>query len=206
MHTQRREELARFAAGFRSPHDIQRFLNETPYSTHKVCLSPWRVMTERRAHCAEGAYFAAAVLALRGERPVVVDLLAENDDDHIFVPFRVGRHWGAIAKSNTTMLRYREPVYRTLRELVMSYFEMYFNTEGMKSLRAYSRPVDLAAIARLDWMTTDDDLNDVGDRLTAKRHLPVLDEEMRARLAPADDDLVRACFLSADEEGLFRPR
>jgi len=205
-HARRLDELRRFARRFRSPHEIQRFLNELPYPSHKVCLSPWRVMKERRAHCAEGAYFAAALFALRGGRPLVVDLLAENDDDHILAPFRVGGYWGAVAKSNTTVLRYREPVYRNLRELVMSYFDLYFNTNGVKSLRGYSRPVSLDRLVGKDWLTSDDDLNFIGDRLTALPHIPLIDKKMRAGLAPADDDLLKACFLNSNEAGLFKPR
>lgn len=205
-HRERINEFERFAKRFRSPHDIQVFLNETPYSSHKTCLSPWRVMRERQAHCAEGAYFAAAVFSLRGRQPLVVDLLAENDDDHIIAPFRVGGYWGAVAKSNTTVLRYREPVYKNLRELVMSYFDMYFNTNGVKSLRGYSRPVSLARLGGKNWMTSYDDLNFIGDRLTALKHTPLVDKKMRVNLAPTDDDLVKACFLNSNEAGLFKPR
>jgi len=139
-------------------------------------------------------------------RPVVVDLLAENDDDHIIAPFRVNGLWGAVAKSNTTVLRYREPVYKNLRELVMSYFDMYFNTVGFKSLRGYSRPVSLTRLGGKHWITADDDLNFIGDRLTALPHIPLIDKKMRANLAPTDDDLVKACFLNSNEAGLFKPR
>ncbi len=205
-HAARRQELTALAQRLRSPHDIQRLLNNLPYSTHHICLSPWRVLKEQSAHCAEGAYLAAALLALQGGTPLVVDLLAENDDDHLIAPFRVGRYWGAVAKSNTTMLRYREPVYRSLRELVMSYFDGYFNTDGFKSLRAYSSPVNLDQIGAPDWMTTDDDLDFIGDRITALPHIPLIDDTMRDRLSPADPDLVKACFLGAREEGLFKPR
>jgi hypothetical protein len=206
LHEQRLNELKHFARRFRTPHDIQVFLNETPYSSHKLCLSPWRVMEERQAHCAEGAYFAAAIFSFMGMRPLVVDLLAENDDDHIIAPFRVNGYWGAVAKSNTTVLRYREPVYKTLRELVMSYFDMYFNTVGFKSLRGYSRPVSLSRLGGKNWMTSDDDLNFIGDRLTALPHIPLIDKKMRANLAPTDDDLMKACFLNSNEAGLFKPR
>ncbi len=162
-------------------------------------------MQERCAHCAEGAYFAAAVFALQGGRPLVVDLLAENDDDHLIAPFRVGGYWGAVAKSNTTVLRYREPVYRTLQELVMSYFDFYFNTSGFKSLRAYSRPVNLNRIGGKWWMTSDDDLNFIGEKLSTLPHIPIVDETMLKHLSPADKDLVQACFLGANEQGLFKP-
>jgi len=206
LHTKRLQELARFAQKFKTPHDIQQFLNSLSYPSHKICQSPWYVMKNRQSHCAEGAYFAAAVFALTGSRPLVVDLLAENDDDHLIVPFRRNGRWGAVAKSNTTLLRYREPVYRTLRELVMSYFDFYFNTRGFKSLRSYTRPVNVNRIGGKNWMTSDNDLNFIGERLTALPHIPLIDKNMRASLALADSDLVSDCFLGANEEGLFKPR
>lgn len=205
-HAARRRDLEELARRLTSPHDIQRLLNNLPYSTHDLCLSPWRVLKEQSAHCAEGAYLAAAIFSLQGGQPLVVDLLAENDDDHLIAPFRIDGRWGAVAKSNTTMLRYREPVYENLRELVMSYFDCYFNTNGFKSLRAYSESVNLDEIDGPDWMTSDDDLNFIGERITAMPHHAIVDEKMRSRLSPADPDLVKACFLGSREEGLFKPR
>ncbi|MCU0612398.1 MAG: hypothetical protein MUE60_11490 [Candidatus Eisenbacteria bacterium] len=202
----RTAELRVFAERFCSPADIQVFLNQTPYSTHHACHSPYCVIRRASAHCAEGAYFAAAMLRLAGHPPLVMDLRAEQDDDHVIAPFRVNGKWGAIAKSNTTMLRYREPLYRTLRELVMSYFEMYFNIRGLKSLRAYSRPVSLARFDPRGWMAGDEDLEYIGDFLTALPHTQVLHAREAAACVPADPDLMRACFSVADPAGLFIPK
>jgi len=189
-----------------TPWGIQRFLNRLPYNDRPTALSPRRVLRERTAHCFEGALFAAAALRFLGHRPLIVDLEARNDDDHVIAVFRTHGRWGAIAKSNTTLLRFREPVYRSLRELVMSYFEMYFNTRGTKSLVGYSRPVNLRRYDARSWMTTEEDLHYIGDHLSAIRHTEILPGPQQRPLSPADPDVVRACFLGAKKSGLFKPR
>lgn len=200
-------ELADFAKSFKTPNDIQIFLNSIPYSTHKICQSPYFVMKKRSAHCAEGAYFAAAVFKFMGYEPQVVDLSAENDDDHVIAVFKKDGLWGAVAKSNTTVLRYREPVYRTIRELAMSYFEMYFNTLGDKSLTGYSLPINMNKFNKLNWLMTDENLDSpIGDVLTAAKHFPLVPENIRKKLHKVDPDLVKACFMTSDPEGLFKPK
>jgi hypothetical protein len=126
-----------------TPEKIQRFLDELRYNKEEhgpTCFSPRRVVRENKAHCMEGALFAAAALEFQGFPPLLVDLEAVRDDDHVLAVFRQRGHWGAIAKSNYAGLRFREPAYRTLRELAMSYFEHYYNDAGEKTLRTYSRP------------------------------------------------------------------
>lgn len=206
MTQTRLKELADFSKKLKDPNDIQIFLNSIPYSTHKICQSPYFVMKNRTAHCAEGAYFAAAVLEFMGFKPLVVDLSAENDDDHVIAVFKVDGLWGAVAKSNTTVLRYREPVYRTIRELAMSYFEMYFNTLGDKSLTGYTLPINMNKFSKLNWLLSDENLDaPIGDVLTAAKHFPLVSEKIRKKLHKADPDLVKACFMTADPEGLFKP-
>src|ERR1700758_108950 len=113
--------------GLKSPHGIQKFLDDMPYHLADTAWSPRRVLREQTAHCLEGAIFAAAALRANGFPPLLLDLEAERDTDHVVAIFRVNRHWGALAKSNYTGCRWREPVYRSLRELSMSYFNLYFN-------------------------------------------------------------------------------
>jgi hypothetical protein len=197
---------ARLLARLRTPLHIQRFLNELRYDADYRARSPRRVMRERKAACFDGAMFAAAALRELGHRPRLVDLRAWNDDDHVLAVFTVEGRWGAVAKSNTTVLRYREPVYRTLRELVMSYFEVYFNTVGQKTLRSYSRPLDLATLDRRGWQVDPEDLDWIADRLDALEHLPVVTPEQVRRLAPVDPDLMRAGFLGAVKAGLFQAK
>ena len=148
-----------------NPDKIQAFLDSIDYNPNYECRSPRWVMKKRSAHCFEGALFAAAALQFIGYKPLIVDMLAVNDDDHVIAVFKEDGHWGAVAKSNFTSLRFREPVYISLRELVMSYFDFFFNIYGVKSLRSYSLPFDLTMYEPLNWATTDEDLEYIGDKI-----------------------------------------
>jgi hypothetical protein len=179
-----------------TPAKIQRFLdvdlgyNQEPDGP--TCRSPRRVLRERVAHCMEGALFGAAALRVQGFPPLLLDLEAVHDDDHVLAIFKQGGHWGAIAKSNYAGLRFREPVYRTLRELVMSYFEHYFNLRAEKTLRNYSRPVNLARFDRIHWMTTEQDLWAIPEYLLTIAHTPLLAPGLDRRLARVDRRLFAA--------------
>jgi hypothetical protein len=201
-----RSEL-RILRSFQSPLDIQNFLDPIKYNLDgDICKSPRRVLSERTAHCTEGAYFAAAALRFLAYPPLIVDLAAVNDDDHLLAVFKEKGLWGAVAKSNTTALRYRDPVYRSIRELVMSYFPFYFNTLGDKSLKGYSMPVNLKRFDEKDWMFTSSDLHFISDYLTKTKHCDVVDKQIFVRLPKTDEQVMRAVFLDADEEGLFKPK
>ena len=191
---------------FRKPHDIQRFLNGISYDEVLGTSSPKIVMEEGKANCFEGALFAAAALRMLGRRPLIVDMIARNDDDHVIAIFKEGRCYGAVAKSNTTMLRYRDPVFRSIRELAMSYFPFYFNVKGEMTLRSFSNPVDLSRFDRQNWVTTEENLDYIGDYLNDVRHHEVLDNGMRKRLANADDDIVKICFSGAVAGGVYKPK
>src|SRR5581483_474376 len=149
-----RSELRTLRA-LKTPVGVQKFLDDLPYNLSCTARSPRRVMRDRTASCLEGGIFAAAALRVLGFPPLIIDLEAEKDTDHVVAIFKQRGHWGAVAKSNFTGCRYREPVYRTLRELAMSYFNIYFNLRGERTLRRYSRPANLARFDRLNWMTTD---------------------------------------------------
>ncbi|MBL8228903.1 MAG: hypothetical protein JNL98_10515 [Bryobacterales bacterium] len=174
-----------------TPAKIQKFLDcKVGYNKEKdgpTCRSPRRVLRDRLAHCMEGALFAAAALEVHGHKPLLLDLEATRDDDHVLAIYRIQGHWGAIAKSNYASLRFREPVYRTTRELVMSYFEHYHNLKGEKSLRAYSRPVSLLRFRK--WRTSDKDVWEVPEYLTTIAHARVLRSFMEHRLNVLDDRL-----------------
>ncbi len=167
----------------KSPERIQRFLDlEIAYNKEPdgpTCRSPRRVLRDRVAHCLEGALFAAAALRAQGFPPLLLDLEAVRDDDHVLAIFKHRGHWGAVAKSNYAGLRFREPVYRTLRELAISYFEHYYNLSAEKTLRNYSRPVNLARFDPIHWMTTEDDLWAISDYLFAVPHTPLLPRAVR---------------------------
>ena len=145
-----------------TPIKIQNFLERIPINFEvggETCRSPRRVIRDRTAHCMEGALFAAMALWFHGERPLLLDLRAtKNDDDHVVSLFRRGGCWGAISKTNHAVLRYREPVYRSVRELAMSYFHEYFVDSGRKTLRDFSHPFDLRPFANRGWMTAEEDL------------------------------------------------
>jgi hypothetical protein len=188
------------------PDKIQGFLDSVDYNPVYECRSPRWVIKKKSAHCFEGALFAAAALEFNGYQPIIVDLKAYNDDDHVIAIFKEEGYWGAVAKSNFTSLRYREPVYRSLRELVMSYFDFYFNTDGDKSLRSYSVPLNLSVYNTRNWKTTDEDLEYIGDKLEQLRHYPVVDERMIKKLKRASDIMLQAGMLGSNAEGLFKPK
>lgn len=187
-----------------SPEAVQAWLDDVPYNDEITCRSPRRVLRDRRAHCMEGALFAAAALERLGQPPRIVDLIAERDDDHIIVLFRRGRGLGAVAKSNYTGLRYRSPVYRTLRELVLSYFDHYFNADAELTLRAYTRPLDLSTTRFGEWRTREDDLDEIGDHLDRLRPIPVVAASDVPALRPVDPSLYRAGLLGANWKGLYK--
>ncbi len=193
-------------AALTTPFLIQGFLDEVPYSTEPVYRCPLKVVQDRLAHCFDGALFAAACLRLIGHRPLILDMLPnERDDEHLLALFQVDGRWGAVAKSNFAGLRFREPVYRSLRELVMSYFEQYYNVEREKTLRGYTVPLDLAAFDPQDWMTSDGAMEPIADRTDSIRRYPLLTPAMAARLNPVDDRQYRAGLQGADAAGLFKP-
>jgi hypothetical protein len=180
---------------------IQRFLDEAiGYNMEaggQTCRSPRRVMRDRTAHCMEGAMFGAAALEANGHEALIVDLEAVHDDDHILAVYRQNGGWGAVAKSNYSGLRFREPVYRTLRELAMSYFEHYYNLRGEKTLRRYSRPVRMRRFDRLQWRTSELDLWDIPSYLVEIGHTRLLSPAAERSLSRMDKRLFAAGRLGA---------
>jgi len=189
----------------RDPISIQNFLDSLSYDAKMDTRSPRWVLKERSANCFEGAMFAAACLRNIGHPPLIVDLRAVNDDDHVIAVFKTRGGWGSIAKSNFTTLRFREPVYRTLRELAMSYFDLYFNTLGDKTLRAYSIPLDLSKFDEGNWMTTEEDLEYIGDILDRSRHYPLIDGAQASDLSKVSEYLMKAGLIGSVPEGLYIP-
>ncbi len=179
-----------------TPAKIQQFLdNEVQYNLEPggdTCYSPRTVLQKRVAHCMEGAMLAAAALRMLGHPPLLVDIEAVRDTDHVLAVYRANGRWGAVAKSDYSGLRSREPVYRTIRELVMSYFEHYFNPAGEKTLRGYSRPVSLRQFDRQHWMTSKDDVWVVPNYLCEIQHTPVATQKMLRKVAPMDKRLYAA--------------
>ena len=179
-----------------SPAKIQLFLDrDIAYDKEPDgprCRSPRVTLRDGVAHCMSGALMGAAALSMLGHPPLLLDLEAVRDDDHVLAIFRESGHWGAVAKSNYAGLRFREPVYRSLRELVMSYFEHYYNLRGEKTLRRYSRPVNLARFDRIRWITSEEDVWTIPEYLTTISHTPLLTPSMTARLNRMDARLFAA--------------
>jgi len=178
-----------------TPEKIQRFLDNLAYNKEyggETCRSPRRVLRDCTAHCMEGALFGAAALRMLGHPPLLLDLEAVRDDDHVLAIFRDHGHWGALAKSNYSGLRYREPVYRTLRELAISYFEHYYNLKREKTLRNYSRPVNLSRFDSIHWMTAEEDVWTIPEYLVTIRHTPLLRAGLATRRFRVDDRLFAA--------------
>ncbi len=191
---------------FNKPILIQEFLDGIPYNTKGDTKSPSRVLREKTAHCFEGALFAAAQLRTIGYPPLIVDLRAVNDDDHVIAVFKKNGFWGSIAKSNFTTLRFREPVYRNIRELAMSYFDLYFNTSGEKTLREYSIPFNLSKLDERNWMTTEEDLEYIGDMLERSRHYHLIGPKQEKDLSLVPNYLKEAGLRGSDPDGLFIPK
>jgi hypothetical protein len=178
-----------------SPARIQEFLDGLGYNTEPnghTCYSPRLVLREKVAHCMEGAMLGAVALRMIGHPPLLVDLEAVRDTDHVLAVYRVKGFWGAVAKSDYSGLRSREPVYRTLRELVMSYFEHFFNPNGEKTLRTYSQPVNLRRFDSGGWMTREDFVWEIPNYLCDIAHRPILKPGMEKRLARMDRRLYAA--------------
>lgn len=183
-------ENLRTLRALKTPSQIQKFIDAVPYQYANTAWSPQRVLRERKGHCLEGALLAAAALRVNGHPPLVMDLEGVRDDDHVVALYREHGLWGGIAKSNFAGLRFRAPVYRTVREIALSYFEHYYNLRGERTLRSYSVPVNLARLDDHDparhWMTSNEDVWCVPELLIAARHYPLFPDKV-ARALPRLD-------------------
>jgi len=215
MDTQMTREFTppeeRLLSRLRTPSAIQTYLDNLPYNKEPrgaTCYSPRLVIKNEAAHCMEGALFAALALRRLGHAPLIVDLEAVRDSDHVIAVYKSNGRWGALAKSDYSGLRSRSPVYANIRELVMSYFEHYYNPRGEKTLRAFCRPVNLARFDRtISWMTTLEQVWEIPSYLCeiphttilhSKRGLPRMDQRLywAGRLGGANEPLLRASTIA----------
>jgi len=177
-----------------TPEKIQDFvsaLRSNPEHGGDTCLSAVEVLNQGHAHCIEAGFLAAAAFWMQGEPPLLMDFHAEGDDDHVVALFRRGRHWGAISKSNHVWLRWRDPIYRSLRELALSYFHEYVNGP-LKTMRAYSHAYDLRRIDKARWITNRDNCWDVAEAIDRIRHYPLVTRAQARRLRRRDRMELRA--------------
>jgi hypothetical protein len=179
----------------KDPGAIQDLLNELriDFDTKgNTYYSPLTVIQKRKAHCMEGALLAAAAFWYHGIPPLILDLkTADDDEDHVVALFKQGGRWGAVSKTNHAVLRYRDPVYKDIRELVMSYFNEYFLDNGKKTLRSYAGPFDLLSFGN-DWLTATDGLQNIGDALDRSPHVKILKKGVERHLRPAENIEIEA--------------
>jgi hypothetical protein len=188
-----------------SPLSIQSYLDSIPYRAVELDRSPLRVLQDGQAHCLDGGLFAALALRRLGHRPLVLDLVPQPgmDDDHVLALFRSRGAWGAVAKSNYAGLRYRDPVYRSLHELAMSYFEHYFNHDRQKTLRAYTRPLDLSQFDGTDWMSSESEVHHISQHLYRLKPILLFPAARAASLSPVDERLFTADTLGTDFDWIY---
>jgi len=179
-----------------SPRKIQDWLDAIPFNFEPegdTCLSPRRVIRENRAHCIEGAMFAALAFRIHKHPPLILELTScRHDFDHVVALFKQHGCWGAISKTNHAVLRYREPVYRTIRELVLSYFHEYFDDKGFKTLRSYTPPVDLSRFDKQKWMTNEENNWFIAQHMVDIRHNELLTKPQIATLKRAHPIEIKA--------------
>ncbi|MES3005617.1 MAG: hypothetical protein V4664_01575 [Patescibacteria group bacterium] len=172
-----------------TPHKIQDFLDTLAINYEKegeTYMSPRRVLRTGKAHCLEGALLAAVALWLNGEDPLILDLKAPKDEDHVVALYKRNGYWGAISKTNHATVRSRDPIYKTIRELTVSYFHEYFiNETGKKTLRSYSRPLNMKKFGT-DWITTEDDLWDIPWQLDQLKHFEIFPKKNQKHIRKAD--------------------
>jgi len=173
-----------------NPKKIQNFLDTLKMNFEEhgdTYYSPMMVLKKKTCHCMEGAALAALALRVNGYPPLVIDLKTNKRDvDHVVAVYRQFGKWGAISKTNHAVLRYREPIYDSIRELVMSYFHEYFDNQGRKNLRSYSLPVNLKIFDKKGWMTTMNDIDYIPEYIDGVRHYPILNKKQLANLRLAD--------------------
>ncbi len=187
-----------------TPERVQAFLDALPYRCEDGHFSARAALRDKRAHCFDGSLLAAACLLKSKYEPFLIDLCAQDDDDHMLCGFRWRGRWGAVAKSNFPGLRFREPIFKTPRELVLSYFEFYFNMRGVKSLRRHSRPFRLPPVSRVDWLF-DDRMGDViVDLLSRAPHYDILSHHQGRTLRRVDKRLFESQLVGVDLKGVHR--
>jgi hypothetical protein len=188
-----------------TPMKIQEYVDALLYSEEDCYRCPRRVMQDHKGHCYDGAVFAAAALREIGYPPILMELIPNHrDDDHIVALFQVGKRWGAVAKSNFSGLRYREPVYRSLRELAMSYFENFFNMARERTMRAYGAPLRLRRFDMLHWQTENPVMDVMADAMGFCKRYDVLAAEDEPRLTAIDDRSFQAGILGLRKAGVFK--
>jgi hypothetical protein len=183
-------ELRKQFQQLKTPFAIQQYLDSMPYIGEERDRSPLNVMLDGQCHCLDGGFFAALALWQIGFKPLLIDLVPDPgmDDDHVLALYRVDRCWGAVAKSNYVNLGFREPVYKNLRELVMTYFEHYCSINREKTLRGYTRPFDASRYDYLNWAWDEDGANKLYHKyFYGRKAIPLISQHAAKHLHPLTD-------------------
>ena len=191
-----------------SPYLIQSFLDQVEYPSSGENRSCLEILRQRKAHCLDGGLFATMALQRIGFAPRIIDLQPDpgRDDDHVLALFRIDGYWGAVAKSNYSGLRFREAIYRTTRDLALSYFEDFFNLLGEKSLRTTSRVINLSRFDHLNWMLNSSGVDEIENYLKQVKTYPLITPAQIARLSPVDERSFNAGSLGTNIDGAFKPK
>lgn len=202
------EKEFRILKKLNTPAKIQNFLDKIKINFEEngeTNLSPMEVLKKKICHCAEGAVLAALALRLNGFPPLLLDLTAnDNDYDHVVAVFKLDGKWGAISKTNHATLRYREPVYDSVRELAMSYFHEYIDEKGRKNLQSFSGPVNLKRFDKLGWMTAKENIDYIPKYLEKVKHFPILGRKQFRNLRKADKIEIQAGKMIEWKKGIKR--
>jgi hypothetical protein len=184
------KDIIKLFKNLNTPSKVQDFIEDLEINFERdgeSCMSPLMVLKTGKAHCIEAALLAAVILRVNGHSPLIVDLEANDRDfDHVITVFKSNGYWGAISKTNRGVLKYRDPIYKSIRELVLSYFNEYILNDGKKTLRTYSSPVDLSKFDDKNWMTSEEDVWFIPEYLTTIKHFPILDKKQIHNLRRAD--------------------
>jgi hypothetical protein len=205
--------LKRKFRAFKHPIDIQRYLDSIPYVGEERDRCPLDVMKDGQAHCLDGGLLAALALRRIGDPGLLIDLVPAKDesgnkldDDHVLAVFRRFGLWGAVAKSNYPWLRYREPVYRSLRELVMSYFEVYYSLYSFKVLRGYTRPLDISRYDHLHYAWDEPGAGELYQIFYRRTAIPLISKRTEALLEPVDKRAYESGVLGVNWDWVYWPK
>lgn len=189
-----------------TPHKIQEYLYTVKYNPDNAARSARRVLETQTGHCFEGALVAAFLLEQHGHKPLVMDLRAHNDDDHVVTLFKEKGLWGAISKTNTAVIGFRHPIHRNLREIALSYFPLYLNIKGRFTLCEFSNPINLASakFKKWDWRYGDGDFQDMGISFNKLPHQSLMTRKQLEKLPKAHHIVAKAAILGALKSGLYQ--
>ena len=188
-----------------TPWKIQEYISKLPYNPEDYCRSAEKVFVDQKAHCLEGALLACIALENLGHPPSLLHFRTHRDDDHVVAVFKEKTGWGAIGKSNTTLLRWRPSLYQNPESLLMSYFPFYFNTKGQLSLIAWAGPIPLKRYEHWNWRNGEGDISDMGASFyDTEKSKTIMSSREIEKLPKANPELVKACFLGANLKGLYQ--